>query len=384
MVDVREFQVEITEAQVADLRERLSRTRWPDRETVQDWSQGIPLDYLRELAQYWANDYDMQRVATRLNARPQFHATIGELGVHLLHVRSRHDDATPLILTHGWPGSVLEFLSVIDPLTDPTAHGGTAEDACHVVIPALPGYGFSDRPSGTGVGVERIGAAWDELMHALGYPRYIAQGGDWGGIVTAAMATKPPAGLLGVHLNFAPVDPAALAGFDDPTPEEQNLGGMQQYAEHETGYSAQQSTRPQTLGYGLTDSPVGQLAWIVEKFYAWTDCDGHPENAVGRDELLDNVMLYWLTNTATSSARLYWESFQSVFGKFDEINLPTAYSKFPKELLRVSERWLRTRFTDVRHYGTPAKGGHFAALEQPALFVDEVRAAVRGITGRSE
>ncbi|WP_028932685.1 epoxide hydrolase family protein [Pseudonocardia spinosispora] len=376
MVEIREFTVDIAEAQITDLRERLGRTRWPERETVQDWSQGIPLDYVRELAEYWARDYDMRRLATRLNAFPQFHATIGDLGVHFLHIRSRHENARPLLLTHGWPGSVLEFLQVIEPLTDPTAHGGTEADAFHLVIPALPGYGFSDKPGSPGTGIERIGATWDELMKALDYPRYYAQGGDWGGLVTAALAVDPPDGLLGVHLNFLVPNPQEVAGFDDPTPDEQQLGGLQYYVDQEAGYSTQQSTRPQTLGYGLADSPVGQLAWIVEKFYAWTDCAGHPENAVSRDELLDNVMIYWLTNSATSSARLYWESMKATFTSFDPISLPSAYSRFPKELLQVSERWARTRLIDLRRYGSLDKGGHFAALEQPTLFVEEVRAAI--------
>ena len=375
MVQVREFRVDVPDDVIEDLRGRLERTRWPDPETVSDWSQGIPLSYVRELAEYWAHNYDMHRVADRLNKHPNFRGEIGDLGIHFLHVRSPHEGARPLVMTHGWPGSVIEFLEVIEPLTEPERHGGRAEDAFHLVLPSLPGYGFSDKPTTPGVGVQRIAEAWNELMIGLGYPQYYAQGGDWGGAVTTAMATNPPAGLLGVHLNFAFASPEALSGLGELTPEEQSFGGMLDYQQHEAGYSTQQSTRPQTLGYGLADSPVGQLAWITEKVFAWTDCDGHPENVVSRDAILDNVMMYWLTNTATSSARLYWESI-GTFATFDEIALPSAYSRFPKELITPSERWLRTRFTGLRSYNSVARGGHFAALEQPAIFVDEVRAGI--------
>lgn len=375
MVQVSGFRVDISDDDVADLRDRLSRTRWPDPEPVPDWSQGIPLTYVRELAQYWANDYDMTRLAHRLNQHPQFHAVIGDLGIHFLHVRSPHENARPLILTHGWPGSVIEFLDVIGPLTEPA----NPEDAFDVVIPSLPGYGFSDKPTAAGVGVERIADAWDELMTALGYSRYYAQGGDWGSGVTTVMAAKRPAGLLGIHLNFAVAPPEALGTLGELTSEEQQaIAGMTHYQKHEAGYSTQQSTRPQTLGYALADSPVGQLAWITEKFHAWTDCDGHPEKAVPRDVILDNVMMYWLTNSATSSARLYWESFGS-FTKFDEIALPSAYTRFPKELFTASERWLRTLYTGLRYFGSASRGGHFAALEQPEIFVDEVRSGIKAL-----
>jgi pimeloyl-ACP methyl ester carboxylesterase len=378
VIEVRDFTVDVTDAQIKDLRERLARARLPEAETVDDWSQGIPLAYLRELAEYWARDYDMSRVATRLNALPQFHAAIDELGVHFLHIRSPHAQARPLIMTHGWPGSVLEFLNVIGPLTDPPAHGGPAEDAFHLVIPALPGYGFSDKPSRPGTGVARIAAAWHQLMGHLGYPEYYAQGGDWGAAVTGAMGVQRPEGLLGIHVNMALTSPAALLELGDPTPEEHRmLAKLKRFRDHGSGYSTQQRTRPQTLGYGLTDSPTGQLAWIVEKFYAWTDCQGHPENALSRDEMLDNVTLYWLTNTATSSARLYWESFGSQAA--DEVAVPSAYSLFPEELFLVSERWLRTRFTDLRYYHQTERGGHFAAFEQPEIFVREVRDGIRAL-----
>jgi pimeloyl-ACP methyl ester carboxylesterase len=372
-----EFRVEITDEQITDLRDRLARTRWPEAETVDDWSQGIPLDYTRELAEYWADGYDMRRLATRLNSFPQFKSASG---IHFLHVRSPHPDARPVIMTHGWPGSVVEFLNVIGPLTDPEAHGGSAQDAVHLVVPSLPGYGFSDKPTEPGTDLRRIGELWHQLMGELGYPRYYAQGGDWGGLVTGTMAVQAPEGLLGVHVNMAVVSAEALFELGDPTAEEQAmLARGQRYFTDENGYSTQQSTRPQTVGYSLADSPAGQLAWIVEKFHAWTDNSGHPEDAVSRDELLDNVMVYWLTNSAASSARMYWESFRTL--KPDPAAVPTAYSQFPEEIFAYSERWLRTRFSDLRYYNQAPRGGHFAAFEQPELFVDEVRAGLRALSG---
>lgn len=387
MVQIQDFKVEITDEQIAELRDRLARTRWPEAETVDDWSQGIPLSYTRELAEYWARDYDMRRLETRLNAFPQFKAdlkTLGGAGVHFIHVRSKHEDARPLIMTHGWPGSVVEFLNVIGPLTDPEAYGGQASDSFHLVVPSLPGYAFSDKPTRAGTDVARIGAAWDELMGALGYPRYYAQGGDWGGLVTAAMAADPPQGLLGVHLNIAVVDPARIAELGEPTEAEQAmLAHAALYPTQENGYSQQQMTRPQTIGYPLADSAAGQMAWVVEKFYAWTDCEAdgrkHPENAVSRDELLDNVMTYWLTNSAASSARMYWESFAQIAPT--PIAVPTAYTQFPEEIFAYSERWIRTRFSDLRYYHATERGGHFGAMEQPEIFVAEVRAGIAALAG---
>jgi pimeloyl-ACP methyl ester carboxylesterase len=377
-VQIRDFRTEITDAQIADLRDRLARTRWPEPETVDDWSQGTPLSYTRELCEYWANEYDMQRLAARLNAFPQFHATIGDLGIHFLHVRSPHEQARPLIMTHGWPGSVVEFLDVIGPLSDSERHGGSAADAFHVVVPALPGFGFSDKPSRTGVGIERIACAWHELMGHLGYPRYYAQGGDWGSAVTTAMASHAYEGLLGVHLNVALVAPEALHRLGEATEQEQEmLAKAQRFWAEESGYSAEQSTRPQTIGYALADSPAGQLAWVVEKFHAWTDCDGHPENAVSRDDLLDNVMTYWLTNSAASSARIYWENARYLTTEPERpVPIPTAYTQFPEEIFAFSERWLRTRFSDLRYYHAAERGGHFAAFEQPEIFAREIRAGI--------
>ena len=372
---VRPFRIEVPEADLVDLADRLARTRWPEAETVGDWSQGIPLAYTRELCDYWATTYDWRATEARLNAIPQFVTTVDGLDIHFLHVRSPHPGALPLVLTHGWPGSVVEFEKSIGPLVDPVAHGGDAADAFDVVVPSLPGYGFSGKPTATGWTVTRIAAAWATLMDRLGYGRYGAQGGDWGAMVTATLGHLDPDHVAGIHLNM-PV--AAPGSFDvtDLTPAE--VAALEAYQEHRrwgTGYSKEQSTRPQTLGYGLVDSPVGQAAWIVEKFWAWTDCDGHPEHVLTRDELLDNVMLYWLPAAAASSARLYWESF--VRPGFDPVTVPTGCSIFPKEIMRVSRRWAATRFLDIVYWNELDRGGHFAAFEQPATFVDEVRAFFR-------
>jgi pimeloyl-ACP methyl ester carboxylesterase len=370
------FTLQVPEADLEDLRARLARTRWPEAETVDDWSQGIPLSYLRELCDYWANVYDWRRAERLLNSFPQFQVEIDGLGIHFLHVRSPHEDALPLIMTHGWPGSVVEFLKVIGPLTDPTAHRGRSADAFHVVCPSLPGYGFSDKPATAGWGVPRIAAAWAELMSRLGYERYGAQGGDWGAAVAMAMGTTGSPALAGVHLNMPLADPAALASLGELTESEQAaLASYAHYNQWDSGYSKQQSTRPQTVGYGLVDSPAGLCGWIVEKFWSWTDCDEHPENVLTRDELLDNLMLYWLPATAASSARLYRESFRA--RDFSPVTVPSGCSIFPKEILRISRRWAETRFTDLRYWNELDRGGHFAAFEQPERFVSELRAFFR-------
>jgi pimeloyl-ACP methyl ester carboxylesterase len=372
---LKPFRVAIAEADLADLRDRLRRTRWPEREPVDDWSQGIPLAYVQELCGYWADHYDWRATEARLNELPQFRTDIDGLGVHFVHVRSPHAGALPLIVTHGWPGSVVEFLKVIAPLTDPTAHGGDAADAFHVVCPSLPGYGFSDKPIEPGWSTERIARGWAELMARLGYGRYGAQGGDWGAAVTTNLGRQDVEHLAGIHINMPIVAPDRST-FGELTEREQAaLASMAHYQDRDSGYSKQQSTRPQTLGYGLVDSPAGQCAWIVEKFWAWTDCDGHPENLLTRDELLDNVMMYWLPATGASSARLYWESFNTQ--NRDTVPAPTGLSIFPKEIFRSSRRWAEKRFTDLRYWNELDKGGHFAAFEQPTSYVDEVRAFFR-------
>jgi pimeloyl-ACP methyl ester carboxylesterase len=375
---VQPFRIQTSDDALDDLRERLRNTRWPETETVGDWSQGIPLAYVKEVCAYWAEKYDWRERERKLNAFPQFRTNVEGLGIHFYHARSKHADALPLVITHGWPGSVVEFQKVIGPLSDPTAHGGDAADAFHVVCPSLPGYGFSDKPTAKGTGVERIADLWSALMIRLGYPRYVAQGGDWGAMVTTMIGLRDTKHCAGIHLNMPIVapDPETMSSL---TPAEQSaLAGMAEYGEWDSGYSKQQSTRPQTLGYGLVDSPSGQAAWILEKFWKWTDCNGHPENAIPRDELLDNVMLYWLPATGASSARLYWESFRPQSqGGLPNLTVPTGCSIFPKEIFRSSRRWAEKRFTNLVHWNELPKGGHFAAFEQPATFVNELRACFR-------
>ncbi len=372
------YRIDVPQADLDDLRDRLRRTRWPERETVDDWSQGVPLAYLRDLCGYWAGGYDWRVLESRLNAIPQLRVEIGGLGIHVLHARSPHPDALPLVLTHGWPGSIVEFLKVIGPLTDPP----DPADAFHVVCPSLPGYGFSDKPTEPGWGVRRIAAAWAELMARLGYTRYGAQGGDWGTSVTTSLAQQDAAHLAGIHLNppIAAPDPAT---FDDLTDRERDsLAALEHAQRWEDGYSLVQSTRPQTVGYGLVDSPAGLCGWIVEKFRAWSDCDGDPETVFTRDEMLDNITLYWLTGTAASSARLYWESIRQVQEWFtkstsDTVDVPVGCSVFPKDIPRPSRRWARRRYTDIRFWSEPERGGHFAAFERPERFVEDVRAFFR-------
>jgi len=361
----------VDEARLDDLKDRLHRTRWPEAETGPDWSQGMPLAYTQELCRYWADEYDWAARAALLNRFAQYRTALDGLGIHFVHERSPHAGALPLLMTHGWPGSVVEFQKVIEPLT----HPDDPADAFHVVCPSLPGYGWSDKPSTPGWGVARIAGAWVELMARLGYDRYVAQGGDWGSAVTGAVAIADPAHCVAIHLNMVNAGPGRDMR-DDLTDAE--TAALADYAEHErwgTGYSRQQSTRPQTLGYGLVDSPAAQAAWIIEKFWAWTDCDGHPENVLTRDEMLDNVMLYWLPGNGASSGRLYWESFAS-FGR-QEVTVPMCASIFPKEIFRPSRRWAERSYTDIRYWNELDKGGHFAAFEQPGLFVDELRAAYR-------
>ncbi|MBB4688794.1 epoxide hydrolase family protein [Amycolatopsis jiangsuensis] len=366
------FQVRVAESEVADLRERLRRTRWPEAETVRDWSQGVPLEYARELCRGWAEDYDFG-FAARLNAFPQFRDTVDGLGIHFLHVRSPEPDAFPLVITHGWPGSVLEFLDVLGPLTDPRAHGGDPADAFHVVAPSLPGYGWSDKPAEAGWGVGRIARAWDRLMVSLGYERYGAQGGDWGSAVTGAIGEVAPERVAGVHVNMASVQSAL---FEDATPEELAAAeAAKEFARTGRGYSGQQSTRPQTLGYGLTDSPAGQAAWIAEKFWAWTDNNGHPEDALSRQQILDAISVYWFTASATSSARLYWESFGAF--RSSTVSAPSGISLYPREISRPSRREAEQRYTDLRWYEQMPRGGHFAAMEQPESLVAQIRGFFR-------
>lgn len=372
--DVVSAPIAVADRDLIDLRQRLANTRWPDRETVEDWSQGARLDRVRALVDYWGAEYDWRRCERRLNSFNPCRTPLDGLSVHFLHVRSPYPDALPLILTHGWPGSIAEFFNVIEPLVDPVRHGGDAADAFHVVVPSLPGYGFSDKPSEPGWTVERIARAWGALMRKLGYERFVAQGGDWGAAVTIAMGLQQVDGLAGIHLNMVNAGPSPDQAVVDPA-EQALLDARGEFARWETGYSALQATRPQTLGYGLADSPAGQAAWIYEKFYAWTDCNGDPESVLSRDEILDNIMLYWIPNTGASSARLYWESFAN--RKRGEVHLPTGASIFPKELSRPPRHWAERIFNNIVYWNQPERGGHFAAFEQPVLFVNELRKCFR-------
>ncbi len=365
------FRVEVAQEQLDDLADRLARTRWAEPETVDDISQGVREEFLRSLVAHWADGYDWRRLERRLNDLPQFRVELDgggpdSLRVHVIHVRSSRPDATPLLLTHGWPGSVCEFLDVIAPLTEPDAD----EPAFHVVIPALPGFGFSDKPTSPGWGIERIADAWAQLMARLGYEQYVAQGGDWGSIVTSSLAERDAEHIVGIHLNMPLAPPDR---DDEPTPQEAEI--LAESAEHRrqrTGYQKQQSTRPQTLGYGLVDSPVGQAAWIVEKFWEWTDHDGDLSSILDHDQLLDAVMMYWLPAAGASSARIYWEA--AIIPTWPNITVPVGISMFPKEIFRTSRRWAAKRYPTLGYFHEVDRGGHFAALEQPELFVSEVRA----------
>jgi pimeloyl-ACP methyl ester carboxylesterase len=371
-----QFRIAIRPEEIDDLVDRLGRTRWPEAETVSDWSQGVPLGYVRDLCRYWADGYRWSEREERLNSFPQFKTEIDGLGIHFLHVRSPHPEALPLVMTHGWPGSFVEFLEVIGPLADPVAHGGDAADAFHLVIPSLPGYAFSDKPSSPGWGVKRTAGAWTQLMARLGYDQYGAQGGDWGALVTTGIGVLDPEHVVGVHINMV----VGLPGPDegDLTEAEQSaMASVAYYNDWDSGYSKEQSTRPQTIGYALVDSPAGQCAWILEKFWSWTDTAGDPVGALGADRILDNIMLYWLPQTGASSARMYWESFRAPI--LDPVTVPMGGTVFPKEIFRASRRWASRRFQDIRYWSEPAVGGHFAAFEQPAIFVDEVRAFFRTV-----
>jgi len=371
--DVTPFKVQVPQAALDDLKRRLANARWPDKEPVTDWSQGVPLAKAQALVEYWRTRYDWRRVESSLNALPQFRTQIDGLGIYFIHVRSKHERALPVVLTHGWPGSVLEFRQVIGPLVDPTAHGGRAEDAFHVVIPSLPGFGFSDKPTEPGWRLPRIANAWAQLMKRLGYGRYVAQGGDWGAGVTSWMAKQQPPGLIAVHLNLPilfPPPPPPSGGY---TPEEQAaLAQLEKFSTDGSAYASIQGTRPQTLGYGLADSPVGQAMWIYEKFQGWSDNKGDPAEAISVDHMLDGITLYWLTDTAASSARLYYESIRRDFGRMP-LELPVAVSIFKGDMFTPPKVWGERTYSKLFYWNEVPKGGHFAALEQPELFVAELR-----------
>jgi pimeloyl-ACP methyl ester carboxylesterase len=371
--DVTLFKIQVPQAALDDLKKRLGNTRWPNKEPVGDWSQGVPLPKAQALAEYWRAQYNWRRVESELNGLPQFRTQIDGLGIHFIHARSKHEKALPIILTHGWPGSILEFLQVIGPLTDPTAHGGKAEDAFHVVIPSLPGFGFSDKPTEPGWGLPRIANAWAELMARLNYSRYVAQGGDWGAGVSTWMAKQRPSGLSAIHLNLPilfPPPPPPAGGYT--TAEQDALAHLVKYASDASAYASIQGTRPQTLGYGLADSPVGQAMWIYEKFQAWSDNKGDPAEAISIDRMLDDITLYWLTDSAASSARLYYESFAKDFARMP-IDLPVAVSIFKGDFFTPPKSWGDETYSKLFYWNEVPRGGHFAALEQPELFVAELR-----------
>jgi pimeloyl-ACP methyl ester carboxylesterase len=376
---IEPFRIRMNQSDLDDLDSRLRRTRFPEQIAGTEWDAGIPIAYLRELVEYWLNTYDWRREETRLNGFDHFRTRIDGQSIHFIHARSPHQGALPLLLTHGWPGSVVEFLEVIPRLTDPPAHGGRSADAFHVVVPSLPGYGFSEPPRVRGWDVRRIAQAFISLMSRLDYPRYGAQGGDWGAQVTARIGALDPEHCAAIHLNMPvgarPAEPGTL------TEEEQaDLADMTRFTREESAYANEQGTKPQTLGVGLNDSPAGLLAWIVEKFWAWSDCGGHPENCFSRDQLLTNVMLYWMTQSATSSAQLYWETNQSgvLTEKLPFIEVPTGVARYPKEVLRWPRSWVERQF-NVTHWAAMPRGGHFAAMEQPALFADDLQEFFRTV-----
>lgn len=378
---VEPFRVTVPQAALDDLKRRLVQTRWPDAQPVGDWSQGVPLLKARALVEYWRDRYDWRPFETKLNSFPQFRTLIDGLGIHFIHLKSKHTDALPILLSHGWPGSVIEFLDIIGPLTDPTTHDGRAEDAFHVVVPSLPGFGCSDKPTDVGWGMHRTAKAWRTLMQRLGYGKWVAQGGDWGSGVTHVMALMRPEGLLAAHVNLPLVFPQVIP--DDPTPEEKRAFERDaEYKTEQSGYYKLQSSKPQTLAYALADSPSGQAAWIYERFHSWTDNQGQPEDALSIDQMLDDITLYWLTGTAGSSARFYWESQRNKPGGGSNaglIELPMAATIFPREFHCAPRAWAEKVWPNLFYWSEVDRGGHFAAWEQPALFTDELRKAFRSI-----
>ena len=390
---IRPFKVQIPQAALDDLRSRIKATRWPDKETVADQSQGAQLAKLQQLVRYWGTDYDWRKLEAKLNALPQFTTNIDGVEIHFIHVRSRHANALPVVITHGWPGSVIEQLKLVGPLTDPTAHGGRAEDAFDVVIPSVPGYGFSGKPTGTGWDPDRVARTWAELMKRLGYAHYVAQGGDWGTPISSAMARQATPGLLGIHINLpATVPPEvvpALGGGPLPTgisdKEREVIEALRKYnMAGNSAYFTMLTARPQTVGYGATDSPAGLAAWIlVHPGFAQWSYGADAKQSPTRDDVLDDITLYWLTNTATSSGRLYWENgargsvIAAVPQKTSEIKLPVAITVFPEDVYRAPETWARRAYPKLTYFHEVDKGGHFAAWEQPELFAAELRAAFR-------
>jgi len=385
---IRPFRINVPDEAIANLRQRLATTRWPGRETVTDESQGVQLSKIQELVRYWMTDYDWRKVEAKLNTLPMFVTDIDGLDVHFIHVRSPHEKAMPMIMTHGWPGSVLEFMKVIGPLTDPTAHGGVAADAFHLVVPSIPGFGFSGEPATTGWGSDHIGRAWATLMRRLGYDRYVSQGGDCGSVISQRMALQKVPGLLGIHLNMpavVPTDIARILAAGDPAPaslsaeEREAFDQLEAFYRDNSAYAAMMNTRPQTIGYSLVDSPVGMAAWMYEKIAQWTYSGGQPERVLTRDEILDDISLYWLTGTGASAARIYWEDHSNNFNARGIIDMPVAVTVFPGEIFRAPRIWAERCYKHLFYFSEADNGGHFAAWEQPQLFTQEVRAAFRSL-----
>jgi microsomal epoxide hydrolase len=379
--EIRPFRIDVPQADLDDLHQRLDRTRWPDGLPGIGWAQGVPPEYLSELARYWRSSYDWREHEARLNEFPQYITTIDGQNIHFLHVRSAEPDALPLVVTHGWPGSVAEFLDVIGPLTDPRPAGGEPSQAFHLVIPAIPGFGFSGPTTEPGWTTARVAKAWVELMDRLGYQRFGAQGGDWGSSISRELGIAAPDRVVGVHVNtlftMIPQDPAELAGLTET--EQRHVERRKRFQAEGLGYGMIQSTRPQTLGYGLTDSPAGQLAWIVEKFKEWTDSTDRPEQAVDRDRMLTNVMLYWLTGTATSSARIYYDAARAgAWGAQPRLTVPTGVAVFPYDIGPAIRRFAE-KDNDIVHWTEFDRGGHFAAMEAPDLLVQDIRAFFQGV-----
>ena len=382
---IRPFHVNISEAALSDLRQRVQATRWAEKEPVSDRSQGVQLEKIQALVKYWGTGYDWRKAEAKLNALPQFTTNIDGLDIHFIHVRSKNAKALPIIITHGWPGSVFELLKIIGPLTDPEAYGGSAADAFDVVIPSMPGYGFSGKPTGTGWNADRIARAWDVLMKRLGYTQYLSAGGDWGSVVADKMAAQKPAGLIGIHVNMPATIPPAIAKLlanGSPAPaglsvaEKKAYESMNNLYTRGGGYAGIMVTRPQTLGYGLSDSPVGLAAWYYDKFADWTYSGGNPEKSLTLDEMLDDISLYWLTNTATSGAQLYWENNANNFNAVD-ISIPAAITVFPGEIYQAPKTWAEKSYHKLIYFHEASKGGHFAQWEEPQVYAEELRAAFK-------
>jgi pimeloyl-ACP methyl ester carboxylesterase len=388
---IRPFRIEVPDEQLAELRRRIGATRWPSRELVDDRSQGVQLATMQALARHWTTDYDWRACEARLNALPQFTTEIDGVDIHFIHVESPHEDALPLVMTHGWPGSVVELLETVGPLTDPTAHGGAAEDAFHLVLPSLPGYGFSGEPTELGWNVGRIAQAWAELMRRLGYTRYVAQGGDVGAAVTDQMGRQAPAGLIGIHTNLLVT---GLGGGSHPTESEEERAAADALATFRAsgfGYFLEQATRPQTIGYGLLDSPIALAAWMLDHdtdaYYKISRAfvDGQPSGNLTRDHILDNITTYWLTGTGATAARSYWEDGQAQAAAAKsgqappDVSLPTGFTQFPDEIFLAPRSWVEQGYANVTYFNKADKGGHFAAWEEPDLFAGEVRAAFKSL-----